>query len=262
MKPYLRTRRSDGRKAEVTGLLLTVGVHAAAALLCVMTGLKYLDPPPPETSFVVDFTDQTEEPERIVESRSGRQPQADEVDRTREVELVQRSESPYLSEKPNLTPATKPDAHGDVDVPTPPVEEPKLDPRATFPGMSKKDTTLTSPHSAKEGSDTFKAGQATGNTKEGRTEGAANAHLQGRSVMGTLPKPAYNAQTEGIVVVQIKVDSYGTVTEAIPGVEGTTVTDKSLWNAARGAALKAHFNPSADAPPVQIGTITYKFKLK
>ena len=262
MKPYLRTRQSDGRKAEVTGLLLTLGVHAAVAVLCVMTGLKYLDPPPPETTFVVDFTEEIEEPESVIEERTGRQPQADQVDREKEVELVQRSESPYVSEKPNVTPATKPDAHGDVDVPTPPVEEPKLDPRASFPGMSRKDTSLTSPHSAKEGSDTFKPGQSSGNTKEGKTEGSPNAHLQGRSVMGTLPKPAYNAQIEGIVVVQIKVDSYGNVTEAIPGAEGTTVTDKSLWNAARGAALKAHFNPSADAPPIQIGTITYKFKLK
>ena len=80
--------------------------------------------------------------------------------------------------------------------------------------------------------------------------------------MGTLPKPSYNAQMEGTVVVQVKVDQYGNVTEAIPGVEGTTVTDKSLWNAARAAAMKAHFNMSADAPVLQTGTITYKFKLQ
>jgi hypothetical protein len=52
------------------------------------------------------------------------------------------------------------------------------------------------------------------------------------------------------------------VTEAIPGAEGTTVTDKTLWNAARSAALKAHFNQSANAPALQTGTITYIFKLK
>ena len=97
---------------------------------------------------------------------------------------------------------------------------------------------------------------------EGRTEGNANAHLQGRQVLGTLPLPAYSTQLEGIVVVQIKVNQYGEVTEAIAGAEGTTVTDKTLWTAARNAALKAHFNQKADAPAVQLGTITYKFKLK
>lgn len=94
------------------------------------------------------------------------------------------------------------------------------------------------------------------------TEGTANAHVQGRSVLGSLPKPAYNSQAEGIVVVQVKVDQYGTVTEAVPGAEGTTVENKTLWNAARSAALKAHFNQSASAPALQTGTITYIFKLK
>ena len=45
-------------------------------------------------------------------------------------------------------------------------------------------------------------------------------------------------------------------------MEGTTVTDKALWTAARNAAMKAHFNMSAEAPAIQMGTITYKFKLQ
>ena len=92
-----------------------------------------------------------------------------------------------------------------------------------------------------------------------RTEGTANAHLNGRNVVGTLPRPSYNAQLEGIVVVQVKVDQYGNVTEAVPGVEGTTVTDSGLWNTARNAAMKVHFNANASAPTIQIGTISYNF---
>lgn len=95
-----------------------------------------------------------------------------------------------------------------------------------------------------------------------RVEGSANANLKGRTVAGSLPKPSYGVQAEGIVVVQIKVDQYGNVTEAIPGAEGTTATNKALWNAARNAAIKAHFNMKADAPALQTGTITYVFRLK
>ena len=91
------------------------------------------------------------------------------------------------------------------------------------------------------------------------SEGGASVELKGRNVVGTLPKPSNNAQQKGTVVVQIKVDQYGNVTEAIPGFEGTTVTDKGLWNAARAAAMKAHFNVSADAPVLQTGTISYTF---
>ena len=262
MQPYLHTRDQQEKNARTGGIIVTVALHVALALVCLFTGLSYLDPPPPErTSLLIEFEPE-EEHVRIHQSRTGRQPQADEVDRTREVELVQRAESPYTNPRPNTTPATRPDPHGDVEVPDPKVEEPKLDPRASFPGMQKTDNNATTPHSGAEASQGFKAGQPDGNTSQGKTEGSANAHVKGRSVVGSLPRPGYSTQLEGTVVVQIKVDQYGTVTEAIPGVGGTTVTDKALWNAAKNAAMKAHFNMSADAPVVQIGTITYKFKLQ
>ena len=262
MQPYQRTREQRDKHANVAGIAVTVLVHAVALVICLTSGLKYLDPPPPErTSLVIEFEDELVL-EKPLPTRAGREPQAEEVDVTKPVELVQKAESPQVSDRPNKTPATKPDTHGDVEVPTPKVEEPKLDPRASFPGMSQQDNTSTTPHSANEASEGFKAGQPDGNAVEGRTEGSANAHLQGRSVLGTLPKPSYSAQLEGRVVVQIKVNQYGEVIDAIPGAEGTTVTDKNLWTAARNAALKAHFNQKADAPAVQQGTITYVFKLK
>ena len=223
MQPYQRTQKKSEKNANVTGILVTLGVHAAALVICLTSGLTYLDPPPPErTSLVIEFEEE-EEMVKPVQTRVGRQPQAEEVDLQKEVELVQKAESPHVNPVPNVTPATKPDPVGDVEVPTPKQEEePKLDPRAAFPGMSRKDNSATAPHSASEASEGFKAGQPDGNTKEGKVEGVANAHLQGRSVVGSLPKPSYGTQAEGTVVVQIKVDQYGNVTEAIPGAEGTT----------------------------------------
>ena len=262
MQTYLRTREQRERNAIVTGILATVVLHVIALVVCLTSGFTYLDPPPPErTSLVITFEDELE-PEKPLPAKVGREPQAEEVDPEKPVELVQKAESPHVNDRPNTTPQTRPDPHGDVEVPTPPVKEPKLDPRASFPGMSKTDDNATTPHSASEASEGFKAGQPDGNTHEGKAEGSANAQLKGRRVQGNLPKPSYSAQLAGTVVVQIKVDQYGNVTEAIPGAEGTTVTDKNLWNAARNAALKAHFNQSADAPPVQMGTITYIFKLQ
>ena len=263
MQPYLRSRQTEDKRARLTGLATTVLIHVVALVFCLTAGLKYLDPPPPETSFLIDFEEELVENETPVETKVGRQPQAEETDPEKPVELVQKAESPHVNDRPNRTPATRENGHGDVEVPTPPKkEEPKLDPRASFPGMSQKDDKATTPHSGSEASEGFKAGEPDGNTKEGRTTGTANAHLSGRNVVGTLPKPSYNAQLEGTVVVQVKVDQYGNVTEAVAGVEGTTVADKGLWNAARNAALKAHFNTKADAPVVQMGTITYIVKLQ
>ena len=262
MKEYLRERQNRGRNASLTGILLTVLIHVGALCVVSFTGLKYIYPPPEETSFVLDF--QEVEEEEIVKPKYGREPQGEQVDREKEVELVQRSESPYESAKPNLTPAAKPDDFGDVETPEPEREkEPELDPRAAFPGMAKKDTSLTAPHSASESSATFKAGQVDGNTETAKTDGTPNAHVEGRKInKATLRKPAYNIQESGRVVVKIWVDQYGKVKKAEPGADGTTITNAKLWAAARSAAMEAVFDMKADAPALQEGTITYIFNLK
>ena len=260
MKQYLRERNERERNSVATGILMTLVIHGCAVLLVSFTGIKYLYPPPPENTFLLDFEEEMELPEQ----KPGVEPRGEDVDPEKVIELVQRSESPTVSTRPNVTPATKPDSHGDVEVPEPPrEEEPELDPRATFPGMGKKDTTITAEHSAKEGSTEFKAGQPTGNTSKGNADGAPNAHLEGRYVdKAGLKKPTYNSQESGKVVVKIWVDQYGKVQKAVPGADGTTVTDKALWTAARNAALETGFNMSANAPALQEGTITYIFHLK
>lgn len=259
MKEYIRERQKQQKLSTSVGIGLSVAAHVIACLFFVFNGIKYIYPPPPESTFLLDFTEEEVKPQQTFR---GWQPTATEIDRTKPIELVQKSESPYkATSKTSTTPATKPDDFGDVD--TPAVEqEQALDPRAAFPGMSKKDTSTTAPHSASEASDKMKAGQPEGNTASGRTEGRPNAHVKGRNTIGNLPRPAYTVQNSGTVVVAITVDNYGTVKSAVPGAEGTTVTDKTLWNEARKAALGTHFNQDINAPALQEGTITYVFKLQ
>lgn len=263
MQPYLRTRSQRDKDATVTGLIITGVVHVLAVVACLLFGLTYLYPPPPELSFLVDFTEQEELVEEVVvPAKDGTEAQAEEADPENKVELVQKAESPQPTTKPNTTPTTKPDKHGDVPVDQPTTTTPELDPRATFPGMSTKDNTSTTPHGATDPSSNYTAGQPDGNTSHGKTDGTASAQLKGRTVDGRLHKPSYEAQADGKVVVSIKVDQYGNVTEAVAGAAGTTITDKNLWNAARAAAMKTKFNQSASAPAIQEGTITYIFKLQ
>ena len=241
-------RQKRERIAKVTGIVMSAAAHLCALAVVSFSGLKYIYPPPQEQSMLIDF-EQIQEP--IVQQAQGREPLATEVDLDRPVELAQQSDSPVQAELENLTPQTAPDPVGDVDVPTPPQDETALDPRATFPGMARKDTTATTPHNAAQAADGFKAGQAKGNTESGRTDGKPNAHVQGRNTVGNLPRPVYNVQESGIVVVDIWVDNYGNVAKAVPGGDGTTVLDKTLLAAARKAALETHFNMSADAPAMQ-----------
>ena len=260
MKQYIRERKERERNSVITGVVMTVVVHLCALCLISFSGIKYLYPPPPESTFLLDFEEDIE----LIEQKPGREPRGEDVDLEKNIELIQRSESPNKSTKPNTTPATKPDDHGDVAVDEPKrEEEPELDPRATFPGMAKKDSTTTTPHSSNDDSNNYKPGQPNGNTGKGNTDGTPNAHLEGRYVdKAGLKKPVYASQESGKVVVKIWVDQYGKVQKAVPGADGTTVTDKALWTAARNAALETGFNMSANAPALQEGTITYIFNLK
>lgn len=260
MKDYQRERIKREHNSTVTGVMLTLALHTCALTFVSFSGIKYMYPPAPEQTMLIDF----EEDEPVEIRKRGNAPRGEDVDREKKIELVQRSESPHQSTAQNLTPAAKPDDFGDVETPEPKrEEEPKLDPRAAFPGMAKKDTSLTAPHSASEASGTFKAGQPKGNVPKGNTDGKPNAHLEGRTVNEAgLKRPSYTVQESGTVVVDIWVDQYGKVTKAVPGAEGTTVTDKNLWNAARKAALETGFNMKGDAPALQHGTITYIFNLK
>lgn len=84
--------------------------------------------------------------------------------------------------------------------------------------------------------------------------------LGGRSAQ-SLPRPVYDIQVEGKVVVEVTVDKSGKVINAVAGRPGSSTLDATLLKIAREAALKAKFNSSSEAPEIQKGTITYIFKL-
>jgi hypothetical protein len=78
----------------------------------------------------------------------------------------------------------------------------------------------------------------------------------------SLPKPNYDYQGEGKVVVEVSVDRSGKVIQAKPGFTGSTTLDEYLLKVAKEAALKARFEAKSNAPAVQKGTITYNFVLR
>ena len=258
---YLEERERQTRRSRTTGVALTVVLHAGMAACLFVTGFKYIDPPPPEKEMIlIEFEEpQIKKPEQ---TWNGTRPQAVNPDPTKPINLVQKSEAQHEGTKSNEAPEAQVDEFGDVDIKDP---EPKkeINRKALFrtaDNKTQKDTLAA--QTAREVSDALKAGHAQGNTRTGETSGEPNAKLAGRSVDGTLPRPSYNVQESGKVVVAIWVDNYGQVQKAVAGMEGTTVTDKTLWQAARKAALGAHFNMSTDAPALQEGTITYIFNLK
>lgn len=107
-------------------------------------------------------------------------------------------------------------------------------------------------------------GSLTGNASEGAAEGVGGEgsyDLSGRSIGPEgLPKPSYQVQEEGRIVVNIVVNASGYVISAEIG-RGTTIDNPQLRRSALNAARKAVFN-AIDGKNNQAGTITYRYKLK
>lgn len=90
--------------------------------------------------------------------------------------------------------------------------------------------------------------------------GSLDEGLQGRGLLGSLPKPAYTANASGKVLIDVVVDATGKVTKATYRPQGSTTNNAELVEAARRAALKARFTESESM--VQGGTITYIFRMR
>ena len=107
-------------------------------------------------------------------------------------------------------------------------------------------------------------GSPTGNAADGQTSGVGGYgtfDLNGRSLgPGGLPRPVYNVQEEGRVVVTITVNPSGQVIHTSIN-KRTNTANAALRKAAEDAARKARFN-AVGGVNNQTGTITYYFKLK
>ena len=107
-------------------------------------------------------------------------------------------------------------------------------------------------------------GSSTGNSSNGQITGAGGYgswDLNGRSLGSEgLPRPVYNVQEEGRVVVTITVNPAGQVIHTSIN-KRTNTASAALRKAAEDAARKARFN-AVSGVNNQTGTITYYFKLK
>lgn len=107
-------------------------------------------------------------------------------------------------------------------------------------------------------------GSKNGNSSTGAKSGVGGYgtfDLGGRSIgSGGLPRPAYNIQEEGKVVVSITVNPSGYVIATSINRQTNTV-NAALRRAAEEAAKKARFN-EVDGVNNQTGTITYYFNLR
>jgi hypothetical protein len=96
---------------------------------------------------------------------------------------------------------------------------------------------------------------------KGSGNGGLGYGLSGRGKPKSSNKIIPDCDEEGTVVVKIYVNQNGTVTEAIPGQQGT-IGDACLFDAAKKTALTYKWKADNKAPFKQIGFVIVNFKVR
>ncbi len=94
----------------------------------------------------------------------------------------------------------------------------------------------------------------------GGSGGSGDYQLGSRKPLNR-PKPDYECEEEGLVIVTIEVNRSGKVIKATAGAKGSTNTAACLLTRAKEAALKTTWQSDSNAGAKQIGIIKYRFSL-
>ncbi len=146
-------------------------------------------------------------------------------------------------------------------VPEQPVQTREVNRRALFPGNTDRSTSVSQGVGGGDGNQGTLSGAQADNYAEGSDGSGISFSLSGRRPVGEFPRPSYDVEEQGRVVIEIAVNAKGEVVSAEFHSRGSTTQNASLVAAAKRAALKARFSVS-EKNDLQIGTIEYVFKLK
>ncbi len=264
MSPFEEQDTKDRRRGWAT----TLSVHAVLLVLFAFFGLTYQDPPP-EMGIPVNFgyeeDGQGESTSAPAEAATGPTTPSQEVsDAALTQDLV---DAVAVTDKPKdrpKKPVTTP-SESEKTQPNEP-EKPKVSDALNNRlkgGFSSSSTT------AGTGS-----GQGTtlGGGDQGRPTGDAQSNGLGNGGTGNSgdyqlgsrralkqPKPIYDCEGDGVVVVRIWVNRNGVVQRVEGGIKGSTTSQSCLISRAEEAARKTPWEGDPAATEVQIGTITYRF---
>jgi TonB family protein len=241
-------------KDDRSALLGTLAFHGLLLLAILFMGLSYQVPPPEERGVEVNlgFSDQGmgNNPSVDPVDMSSRMPSASQ--RTNEV-VTQSTEETYAINQKKVKPDQTVEQPKQTESTTPTV-----DPRLLYTGKKNQGTSegiTGQPGNQGQPDGDPNASNYTGSPGTG---GGISYDLGGRKAKA-IPKPNYDSEDQGKVIVTIWVDREGRVINAVSGAKGSTTSSSQLRRLAEEAARRALFLPNPGGPEVQVGTITYTF---
>ncbi|MBP6428769.1 MAG: hypothetical protein KA273_00035 [Bacteroidales bacterium] len=242
--------KEKNNKRTITSLIVTLLFHGVILLLLYSMGLKYQDPPPPETGVEMNIGDLLGDGNALIGDAGGSDAQSSIHD-------VSSSEEDFYSQDTEESPiVSKKTETPKKNVAT---SEPTVNPNALFrKGKVKGDDGGGVGKGKGSGIDD---GEGTGGGGTGYDTGGSGTtfSLVGRESKN-LSLPPSKTDEVGSIVVTIWVNPEGKVTRAVAGARGTTIDNRSLWRNCESAASRSNFSENPNAPFEQKGSITYKFR--
>ncbi len=248
----------QANRAKIISAISTAAIMVIVVVICLAFGYYPPDPPIPEEGVEVNLGDSDfglgNSPKPTTEASSYAPPAAQN-----QVATQQTEPSVSLNATRNQGTITNPNAQEQPKVEN---KEPEINRNALFPGNRNK----TSGDGSKGDSQgSGNKGNANGNPNSNNFSGNSSSgngsfSLKGRSAV-SLPKPDYNSNQQGKIVIDIWVNQEGRVIRASGPAQGSTIVNSAMVEKAKNAALKARFNADSKAMEEQKGTITYVFTI-
>ena len=248
--------QENDKKDRNRALATTLSVHTVLLIFFFFYGLTYQDPPP-EYGIPVSFGN----------SLDGAGDDSAAAAESSESEVVTQElvDAPSVSSEKSKS---KEDKKSEV--------KPEAKPVAEAPKPSNELSNRLNSKFGRTGGTAGATGSGQGSTSGGGDQGSPNGSGDGSGTGGSgtkgnyqlgtraaleRPKPRYDCEGEGIVVVKVYVDRNGTVTRADgQGQKGSTTSEECLIRRAQEAALKTRWQGDPSALELQVGSIRYSFQ--
>lgn len=240
-------------------------INTSIVLILLFTYISLSNPVSSEGGILINFGDMESAGGSFEPELNNAPVTQQAIDQSRPTETEEGLMTQDYEEAPSMkAPSTEKKTETKPAQPKPEPEPPKpvINETAMWPRPGQSTTESGSSEGISSGSGNM--GDLSGTTESDNfAEGLGGngiAYLEGRNPLH-LQKPEFPIREEGKIVVEIRVDQTGKVISANPGIKGSTTLNRILLEAAKKAALESKFDTKENAP-VQIGTITYYFKLQ
>jgi periplasmic protein TonB len=144
-----------------------------------------------------------------------------------------------------------------------PEKEPEktVNQKALFPGKTNGQSSGSQGETGKAGDQGDPGGDKNSKSPVGNYTGGGDKYELGLRKAKVKPKPKYECQETGIVIVEIRVDQSGKTIGVRAGIQGTTNPASCLVKRAEEAAWNTTWEADPNANETQVGKIIYNFLL-